>query len=218
MVSFLCGVFFSACTHASKGINQPKNYTSRTDQGCLSVAQHETIDLKIVLAETNWRGGMNEEYDALIEKTWRLVAPRHCMNMVDCRWIYKIKRKADGSIDIYKAKLVSQGFKLRYAIDYEVTFSNVVKIATVCLVLAIVVSRGWSLQRLDVKNVFLHGVLEEEVYMKQPPGYEDKSIQDYVWKLDKALYGLKQAPQTWYSRLSSHLVHLGFVASKSDTS
>jgi histone deacetylase 1/2 len=162
---------------------------------------------------------MSEEYDALMKnKTWRLVPPRHGTNIVDCRWIYKIKRKADGSIDRYKARLVAKGFKQRYGIDYEDTFSPVIKISTVRLVLAIAVSRGWSLRQLDVKNAFLHGVLEEEVYMRQPPGYEDKLQPTYVCKLDKALYGLKQAPRAWYARLSSQLIRLGFHASKSDTS
>ncbi|KAK1642839.1 hypothetical protein QYE76_060644 [Lolium multiflorum] len=118
----------------------------------------------------------------------------------------------------YKARLVAKGFKQRYGIDYEDTFSPVVKIATVRLVLAIAVSRGWSLRQLDVKNAFLHGVLEEEVYMRQPPGYEDQHQPGYICKLDKALYGLKQAPRAWYSRLSAKLISLGFIASKSDMS
>jgi hypothetical protein len=74
------------------------------------------------------------------------------------------------------------------------------------------------LRQLDVQNVFLHGILEEDVYMKQPPGFEDKLRLNYVCKLDKAIYGLKQAPRVWYSRLSEKLVKLGFQASKSDTS
>jgi histone deacetylase 1/2 len=132
--------------------------------------------------------------------------------------VYKVKRKSDGSIDRYKARLVAKGFKQRYGIDYKDTFSPVVKIATVRLVLALAVSRGWSLRQLDVKNAFLHGVLEEEVYMKQPPGYENRSTPHFLCKLDKALYGLKQAPRAWYSRLSSKLIALGFFASKSDAS
>jgi hypothetical protein len=80
------------------------------------------------------------------------------------------------------------------------------------------VSKGWSLRQLDVQNAFLHGILEEEVYMRQPPGYEDKRYPNYVCKLNKALYGLKQAPHVWYYRLSEKLQALGFKPSKGDTS
>jgi histone deacetylase 1/2 len=114
--------------------------------------------------------------------------------------------------------LVAKGFKQRYGIDYEDTFSPVVKAATIRLVLALAVSNGWSLRQLDVKNAFLHGVLKEEVYMKQPPGFVDSRFPHYICKLDKSLYGLKQAPRAWYSRLSSRLLALGFVPSKADTS
>jgi hypothetical protein len=162
---------------------------------------------------------MQDEITALHKNnTWHLVPPSKGNNLIDCKWVYKLKRKADGSIDRYKARLVAQGFKQRYGIDYEDTFSPVVKIAMIHLVLSIAVSRGWCLRQLDVQNVFLHGVLEEEVYMRQPPGFEDARFPNYVCKLDKAIYGLKQAPRAWYSRLSSKLLSLGFVASKSDTS
>ena len=151
-------------------------------------------------------------------KTWHLVPNRKGKNIIDCKWVYRIKKKADGSIDRYKSRLVAKDFKQRYGIDYEDTFSPVVKAATIRLVIAIAVSRGWSLRQLDVQNAFLHGVLEEEVYMRQPPGYENKQKTYHVCKLDKALYGLKQAPRAWYSRLSMQLKRLGFTASKADTS
>ena len=93
-----------------------------------------------------------------------------------------------------------------------------VKAATIRNVLAVSVSRRWSLRQLDVKNMFLHGVLEERVYMKQPPGFEDPQFPNHICKLDKALYGLKQAPRAWFSRLSSKLHDLGFIPSKADTS
>jgi hypothetical protein len=84
--------------------------------------------------------------------------------------------------------------------------------------LSVAVSRGWSLRQLDVQNAFLHGFLEEEVYMQQLPSFEDPRRPRYACKLDKALYGLKQAPRAWYSQLSTKLISLGFEACKADTS
>jgi len=162
---------------------------------------------------------MDAEYLALQKNnTWHLVPPQKGRNIIDCKWVYKIKRKQDGSFDRYKARLVAKGFKQRYDIDYEDTFSPVVKAATIIIVLSLAVSKGWTLRQLDVQNAFLHGILEEEVYMRQPPGYESKSFPNYVCKLDKALYGLKQAPRAWFARLSKKLVELGFKGSKADTS
>ena len=179
----------------------------------------EPTKLDDALRDPKWKKAMDEEYTTLIKnKTWRLVPNQRGKNIIDCKWVYRIKKRADGSIDRYKARLVAKGFKQRYGIDYEDTFSPVVKAATIRLVLAIAVTKEWSLRQLDVQNAFLHGVLEEEVYMRQPPGYENKQKPHYVCKLDKALYGLKQAPRTWYSRLSMQLKYLGFFASKADTS
>ena len=103
----------------------------------------------------------------LKNKTWHLVPPRQGKNLIDFKWVFRIKKKSDGTIDRYKARLVAKGFKQRYGIDYEDTFRPFVKVATIRLVLSIVVSRGWSLRQLYVQNVFLHGVLEEEVYIHE---------------------------------------------------
>jgi hypothetical protein len=142
-----------------------------------------------------------------------LVPPILGHNLIDCKWVYKVKHKADWSINRYKAWLVAKSFKQCYVIDYDDTLSPMVKFATIRLV-----SQGWSLHQLDVQNMFLHGVLEEEVYMKQPRGFVDSSRPTYHCKLDKALYGLKQAPRAWYARLSSKLQALGFTPSKADVS
>jgi hypothetical protein len=114
--------------------------------------------------------------------------------------------------------LVAKGFKQCYGIDYEDTFSPVVKAATIQIVLSIAVSRRWSLRQLDMRNVFLHGVPEEEAYMRQPPRYEDTQHPNYVFRLDKAIYGLKQAPFARYSRLGSKFEMLSFTPPKGDTS
>jgi hypothetical protein len=90
---------------------------------------------------------MVDEYSALLHnKTWRLVPPQPGRNLINCKWVYKVKHKADGSIDRYKAQLVVKGFKQRLSIDYDDTFSPVVKPGTVRLILSLVVSRGWILR------------------------------------------------------------------------
>jgi len=145
------------------------------------------------LEDPKWKAAMQLEYDALQKNgTWHLVPSIQGKNLIDCKWVYKIKKHADGSIDHYKSRLVAKGFKKKYGIDYEDTFSPVVKIANVRLVLSVAV---WCLRQLDVQNVFLHGVLEEEVYMCQPPGFNDVNAPHHVCRLDKAIYGLKQAPR-----------------------
>lgn len=102
--------------------------------------------------------------------------------------------------------------------DYEDTFSPVVKPVTIRMLLSMALSQGWHLRQLDIQNAFLHGVLEEEVFMRQPPGFEDPTYTSHLCRLDKALYGLKQAPRAWHARLSSVLATLGFTASTADTS
>jgi hypothetical protein len=154
---------------------------------------------------------MEAEFHALQQnQTWRLVPRPARANVVGSKWVFKLKYRPDGSVDKHKARLVARGFTQRFGVDYEDTFSPVVKPATVRLVLSLAVSRGWHLRQIDVNNAFLHGLLDEEVYMQQPPGFEDPQHPSYVCKLQKALYGLKQSPRAWYSRLSDKLQQLGF--------
>ncbi|XP_062219189.1 serine/threonine-protein kinase CTR1-like isoform X2 [Phragmites australis] len=170
------------------------------------------------LQHPQWKTAMIEEYEALLQnQTWRLVPPEPGQNVVDCKWVYKLKQQSDGSIERFKERLVAKGFR-QHGIDYDDTFSPVVKPATVRLVLSIAVSRGWHLRQADVKNAFLHGDLRENVYMSQPPGFVDMTKPQYVCKLDKAIYGLKQAPRAWYQKLNTKLQDLGFASSKADTS
>jgi hypothetical protein len=130
------------------------------------------------MQDERWKKAMDIEFGALLKNdTCRLVPPRAGTNIIDCKWVHKIKQKYDGSIDRYKARLVAKGFKQRYGIDYEDTFHPVVKAATIRIMLSNAVSRGWSLRQLDVQNAFLHGVLEEEVYMRQLPEMKIHNIQ-----------------------------------------
>lgn len=166
-----------------------------------------------------WRAAMSAEISALLQnQTWSLVPSTIAHNVVGCKWVYRIKRKPDGSIDRHKARLVAKGFHQQPGVDYFETFSPVVKPTTIRTVLSLAVSRGWPIHQLDVNNAFLNGFLSEPVYMSQPPGFVDPRRPDFVCKLHRSLYGLKQAPRAWFHRLSSFLLSHGFTASKSDAS
>jgi histone deacetylase 1/2 len=143
-------------TCLQRGIRKPKTYTDGTIRyGHLTVVG-EPKNIADALANPNWKASMDVEYNSLIKnKTWNLVPPKKGCNIIGCKWVWKIKRKADGTIDKYKGHLVAKGYKQRYGIDYEDTSSPVVKAATIRLILSIAVSRGWHLRQLDVQNAFL---------------------------------------------------------------
>jgi hypothetical protein len=119
---------------------------------------------------------------------------------------------------MYKVRLVARGFTQQEGMDYLETFSSVVKLATVRLILTIVVTRGWFIHQLDVHNAFFNGILQEEVYMEQPPGFSHPTLSSHVSRLHKSIYNLKQAPWAWYTRLGDYLCSLSFRASNADTS
>ena len=139
---------------------------------------------------------MEEEYNALVRnKTWDLVPSSTASCVVQCKWVFRTKLKADGSLDKYKARLVSKGFQQTPGVDYDETFSHVIKASTIRIVFTIAVSRGWDIQQIDINNVFLNGDLKEEVFMTQPEGFSDSAKPHHVCRLRKALYGLKQSPR-----------------------
>jgi hypothetical protein len=172
------------------GIHKPKIFIDGTVRYANLTAAQEALSIP------QWKDAMKDEYAALMRNiTWRLVPPQHGRNVIDCKWVFKIKHNVDGSVERHKAHLVAKGFKWRLGIDYDYTFSPVVKLATIKMVLSLVISQGCVLRQLDVQNVFLHGVLEEDVFMKQPPRFISAEFPSYHCKLVKALYGLKQVPR-----------------------
>jgi hypothetical protein len=116
-----------------------------------------------------------------------------------------VKLDADGEVQKHKARLVAMGYSQEYGIDYEETFSPVVRFETIRVVLSLAAQQGWEIYQFDVKSVFLNGPLQEEVYVSQPPGFEVEGQEHKVYRLHKALYGLKQAPKAWNDRFHSYL-------------
>jgi hypothetical protein len=172
-----------------------------------------------VLADPNWHAAMADEYQALLNNnTWRLVPRPPGANIVTGKWLFKHKYHADRSLARHKARWVVRGFSQQHGVDYDETFSPVVKPATIRTMLSIAASRSWPIHQLDVKNVFLHGELEETIYAHQPAGFVDPSSPDHVCLLQKSLYGLKQAPRAWHQRFASYVYKHGFTAAKSDAS
>lgn len=164
-----------------------------------------------------WIAAMENELQALQNNhTWDLVPLPHSKKPVGCKWVYKIKLKADGSLERYKARLVAKGYTQEYGVDFYETFSPVVRMTTIRCILAVAASKQWPLHQLDVNNAFLHGDLHEDVYMLPPEGLSHSP--GMVCKLRKSLYGLKQASRQWFAKLTLALTSQGFCQSKLDYS
>lgn len=159
-----------------------------------------------------WKAAMKEEMNSLKKnETWEIVnLPKELEN----KWVYKLKKKADGSIDRYKARLVVKGFTQRPGIDYVETFSPVVKFTSVRAILTVAIAAGMKLYQFDIKTAYLNGNLEEDIYMKQSKGFEDGS--EKVCKLKRALYGLKQSARSWNKKFLKVLTKFNLRATDAD--
>jgi hypothetical protein len=145
------------------------------------------------LKDSGWRKAVSNEISALNKnRTWEISELPPGKKPVGCKWLFTIKHKADGSIERLKARLVAKGFTQSYGIDYQETFAPVTKLNTIRVLLSLAANQDWPLHQLDIKNAFLNGDLEEEVYMEIPPGLETSSNVNRVCRLKKSLYGLKQ--------------------------
>jgi Reverse transcriptase (RNA-dependent DNA polymerase) len=129
--------------------------------------------------------------------------------------LFKIKKKADGIVKRYKARLIAKWFTQEEGFDYLDTFSPVIKPTIVQIVLSIAVAHNWPLHQLNINNAFLHGDLKEIIFMDQPPGFTDSVHPSNVCKLKKALYSLKQVPRAWFQKLKQFLLSNDFIFSQS---
>ena len=132
------------------------------------------------------------------------------MSLIGTKWVFRNKLDDSGVIVRNKARLVVQGFNQQEVIDYDETFALVARLEAIQILIAFAAHMNFKLFQMDVKTTFLNGYLKEDVYVEQPPGFEDSDLPNHVFKLDKALYGLKQAPRAWYERLSSFLLENGY--------
>ncbi|KAG8492199.1 hypothetical protein CXB51_009896 [Gossypium anomalum] len=164
-----------------------------------------------------WKQAMADEI-SMIEKnqTWKLVEKPANRKIIGVKWVYKAKQNADGSLNKLKARLVVKGFSQKYGLDYFETYAPVARLDTIRLIVGLAAHMQWNVYQLDVKSAFLNGILEEEIYVEQPEGFEVPGKEEMVYRLRKALYGLKQAPRAWYARIDSYLLSLKFERSASE--
>lgn len=158
---------------------------------------------------------MHEELTALLKNQLGLLQP--CpkgIKPISCKWVYRVKKNPDGSVNKFKARLIAHGFLQTFGMNYHDSFAPVAKVVIVRLLNAYAVNNRWNVHQLDINNAFIHGKFEEDVYLTPPQSLEVPSRQ--VRKLKNALYGLKQAPRQWYKEFSEKIILFGFRQSTHD--
>ncbi|CAI7815391.1 unnamed protein product [Closterium sp. NIES-53] len=181
---------------------------------------HEPASMEEALAgddRESWLASREDEFQSHMEnETWTLTNLPPGRKALDCTWVLRVKTDAEGRLGRRKTRLVIKGFQQREGIDFQEVFAPDAKAPTLLLLLAAAAVCGWKVEQMDVKTAFLYGVVDEEIYMKQPEGYDDGNGR--VCRLNKAIYGLKQAPRCWYARLVEVLEALDFKVSGCDES
>jgi hypothetical protein len=177
----------------------------------------EPSSFQEAVQDPTWVDAMVEEYDSIVKKSaWEIVPRPIDKSMVGLTWIYKVKQVVDGSVEKYKARFVARGFSQIRGIDCDESFAPVARYSSIRSILALSTQMGWRIHEMDVKNAFLNGIIEEEVYIEQPKGFETFDRESHVCIIKRSLYGLKQAPCAWYTRIDSYFTGLGFTKSEAD--
>ncbi|KAD2392703.1 hypothetical protein E3N88_39680 [Mikania micrantha] len=182
----------------------------------LFVSQQEPKNYHIALRDNGWVEAMQLELLQFKKQVWELVPLPQGKCAIGTKWVFRNKTDENGQIIKNKARLVVQGFSQEEGIDYDETFAPVARLEAIRLFLAYAALHKLKVFQMDVKSAFLYGKIKEEVYVCQPPGFEDNKHPDWVYKLDKALYGLKQAPRAWYDTLSTFLLQNTFTRGSID--
>ena len=164
-----------------------------------------------------WKIAMEKEMNSLQDNdVWDLVELPPGRKIIGSKWVFKKKTGVDGTVERYKARLVAQGYTQKYGADYDETFCPVVRQESLRVLIALSVKHGLKLHQVDVTTAFLNGTLEEEVFMKQPEGFEIEGKKHLVCRLKKSIYGLKQSPRCWNVALDTQLKRMGFTQSEND--
>lgn len=177
----------------------------------------DPIRYEDAVKDDKWKKAMDLEIKA-IEKnqTWRLVDLPKEAKCIGVKWVFKTKLNERGEVEKHKARLVARGYGQEFGVDYVEVYAPVARMDTIRLMIALAAQKGWNIYQMDVKSAFLHGTLEENVFVQQPQGYVVKDNEHKVYKLQKALYGLKQAPRAWFSRIEAYFIKEGFTRSTSE--
>ncbi|GKE28634.1 putative ribonuclease H-like domain-containing protein, partial [Tanacetum coccineum] len=175
------------------------------------LSQEEPKKVIQALKDPSWIEAMQEELlQFKLQQVWTLVDLPYGKRAIGTKWVYRNKKDERGIVIRNKARLVAQGYTQEEGIDYDEVFALVARIEAIRLFLAYASFKDFVVYQMDVKSAFLYGKIEEEVYVCQPPGFEDPEFPDKVYKVEKALYGLHQAPRAWYETLSTYLLDNGF--------
>ena len=160
------------------------------------ISQIEPKNVNDALCDSNWIVCMQDELNQFTRNdVWSLVPKNDAMNVIGTKYVYRNKMDENGNIVRNKARLVAKGYNQEEGIDFDETYASIARLEAVRLLLAYACMCNFKLSQMDVKSAFLNGFLNEEVYVSQPPGFEDHLYLNHVFKLKKALYGLKQAPR-----------------------
>ncbi|GKB02974.1 putative ribonuclease H-like domain-containing protein [Tanacetum coccineum] len=189
-------------------------------QNCLFacfISQAEPKKVIQALIDPSWIEAMQDKLlQFKLQQVWTLVDLPYGKRAIGTKWIYRNKKDERGIVVRNKARLVAQGYTQEEGIDYDEVFAPVARIEAIRLFLAYASFKDFVVYQMDVKSAFLYGKIEEEVYVYQPPGFEDPEFPDRVYKVEKALYGLHQAPRAWYETLSTYLLDNGFQRGQID--
>jgi hypothetical protein len=192
----------------TRQVKRPKPFSSYMALMC-DLLEKEPTCFEEAIQKKEWADVMTDEYQSIIKNdVWEIVPKPKSKDVVSSKWLFKIKHVVDGSIEKYKARFVTRGFSQKEGIDYEETIAHVAKYTSIRTIIALAAKMKWKLHQMDVTTTFLNGVIEEEVYIEQPRGFEVEDRKSHVCKLKKALYGLRQAPRAWYGKIDSFLIGL----------